>query len=199
MMKKSTKENVFVKILRVILIILLLPLLLIRAIVLSVKNSKKRKNLLKSVKIMQISQIDGLEGAEFENFLCLLFEQMGYNVSQTKATGDYGADLVVTRGKAKYVVQAKRYSKTVGVHAVQEVMGAKKHYGASGAMVATNNFFSNEAIVLAAENDIILIDRKVLQNLISKYQVEILRKKCKFCATTELAVKQIEERYAYWI
>lgn len=199
MKKEHIRENVFVKILKVFLIVLLFPILVLRAVVLSVKNSKKRKTYLKSVKIMQIFQIDGLEGAEFENFLCLLFKQMGYKSIQTKATGDYGADLVVTRGKERYVVQAKRYSKTVGAHAVQEVMGAKKHYGASGAMVATNNYFSKEATMLAAENDIILIDRNVLQNLIGKYQVEILRKKCKFCATTELAVKQIEERYAYWI
>ena len=36
-------------------------------------------------------------------------------------SGDYGADLVLDNKKGRTVVQAKRYSKPVGVKAVQEV------------------------------------------------------------------------------
>ena len=49
-------------------------------------------------------------------------------------TGDFGADL-----DNYIVVQAKRYSKKVGVKAVQEVVAAKAHYGCREGIVVTSN------------------------------------------------------------
>lgn len=199
MSKNNQKITIFGRVIRIIIIILLSPILFVRACVISIKNRKKHKINLKKVQILTISQVDLLEGKEFEQFLSEIFKAEGYSVLLTKATGDFGADLVATKGKTRIVIQAKRYSKTVGSHAVQEIMGAKRHYYATDAMVITNNFFSNEAIELAIENDIKLIDRNSLTKLIAKNKVEIIREKCKLCALEREAILQIEKRYSSWI
>ncbi len=65
-------------------------------------------------------------------------------------TGDFGAD-ITARGLflSKIVVQCKRYSKPVGVKAVQEVHAAREYYHASRAAVATNSTFTRAARELA--------------------------------------------------
>lgn len=118
---------------------------------------------------MTMQEIDQLGGPEFEGFLKRLFENMGYQVEQTKLSGDQGADLVLTKFGEKIVVQAKRYSGTVGNGAVQEVLGAISHYRADRGMVVTNNFFSKPAQELAHSNGIELIDRQRLDRLLQKY------------------------------
>ncbi len=199
MAKTNQKISLFGKIIRIIIIIVLSPVLIVRAIFLSVKNRKNHKIFLQKVQISTISQTDLLTGVEFEQFLSQIFKAMGYDVSLTKSSSDFGADLIAVKNKTKIAVQAKRYSKTVGAHAVQEVLGAKKHYGATEAMVITNNYFSKEAQTLALENDIKLIDRTSLINLIGKIKVEIIREKCNLCALTSASVTEIEGRYSHWI
>ncbi|WP_342591586.1 restriction endonuclease [Paenibacillus shirakamiensis] len=60
------------------------------------------------------------------------------------------------------VVQAKRYSKNVGLKAVQEVQGAKAHYKASEAWVVTNSDYTQQAYNLAKSNQVKLINRDQL-------------------------------------
>lgn len=38
-----------------------------------------------------------MSGTQFEYFLSLAFAKLGYKVQGTKVTGDYGADLVLTK------------------------------------------------------------------------------------------------------
>jgi restriction endonuclease Mrr len=106
--------------------------------------------------------IDNLSGNEFEEYLVNLFENLGYNVEHTPASNDYGADLVVSKGSERTVIQAKRYSNTVGISSVQEVIGAKNYYQATKCLVVTNNYFTPNAIELAKCNDVELWDRDIL-------------------------------------
>lgn len=110
-----------------------------------------------------IREIDRLSGAVFEEYLELLFRRLGYRVQRTRAAGDYGGDLVITgKDGARTVVQAKRYSKAVGVRAVQEVVAAMRAYECERAMVVTNSRFTKQASHLAATNDVELWDRDEL-------------------------------------
>ncbi len=114
-----------------------------------------------SIKTYNIEDIDLMTGKEFEVFLEELFNKLGYNTKLTKLSGDQGGDLIIER-EIKTVVQAKRYSKRVTNTAVQEVIGAKKYYEASRAMVITNNYFTKSAKKLARVNDVELWNRDVL-------------------------------------
>ncbi|MCF6461459.1 FtsK/SpoIIIE domain-containing protein [Clostridium sp. Cult3] len=111
--------------------------------------------------------IDGLSGEEFENYLFNLFKNLGYEVESTPASNDYGADLVIAKGAERTVVQAKRYSNTVGISAIQEVVGAKNYYQANKCMVVTTNYFTPNAVELAKTSNVELWDRDVLIKMIA--------------------------------
>ncbi len=113
-----------------------------------------------------IYHIDEMTGEEFEQYLGELFERRGFKVSYTKASSDYGADLILSDPEDTIAVQAKRYSGTVGVKAVQEVIGALKMYEATQAWVVTNSYFTKQAERLAESNDVYLINRDELLELI---------------------------------
>lgn len=121
-------------------------------------------NILKDRKLKRsgILQVDQMKGKEFEDYLRVLFLERGYHVQMTPATGDYGADLILSKGGRRIVVQAKRYKKKVGLKAVQEVSTAKLHYKADECWVVTNSGYTEPAKKLAASNGVKLVDRIVL-------------------------------------
>ena len=92
----------------------------------------------------------------------MLFSKKGYRVQLTPYVGDWGADLIVSKGGVRTAVQAKRYGKKVGVRAVQEAVAAKGKYQCAEAMVVTNSFYTDEARDLARANRVALWDRNEL-------------------------------------
>lgn len=118
---------------------------------------KKRRE--GSLKNSTLKNIDKMSGEEFEEFLEVIFKDMGYKTILTPITGDYGADLLVKKSGVKTVIQAKRWKSTVGVEAVQQVVAAMKYYKAREALVITNSYYSQNAINLAKVNNVRLWDR----------------------------------------
>jgi restriction system protein len=115
-----------------------------------------------------IAQIDAMEGRQFEVYLECLFKAQGYSVRLTQESGDFGADLIISKAKVKAVVQAKRYSNNVGLEAVQQAHTAISHYSAQEAWVVTNSFFTQPAKTLAASTGVTLIDRPQLISMMLK-------------------------------
>lgn len=118
---------------------------------------------------LSIENVDKFIGFEFEDYLKTLFSKMGYQVEQTKLSGDQGADLVVVKFAERTVIQAKCYGGKVGNKAVQEIMAAISFYRAQKGMVITNNYFTPAAVELANANSIELIDRNGLEELINNH------------------------------
>ena len=118
-----------------------------------------------------MSDIDSMSGEDFEQVLKVHFEKIGYKASTTPKSNDYGADLIMEKNGSRIVVQAKRYNQKVGIGAIQEIIGAKAYYNANQAIVATNNFFTSNAINLAKSSGVELFDRNKLLQLISKEDI----------------------------
>ncbi|WP_082220459.1 restriction endonuclease [Domibacillus robiginosus] len=133
------------------------------------KQKAEKNNVVQS----GIKEIDVMNGREFENYLGALFRAMGYEVEVTPASGDYGADLLMEKDEAFIVVQAKRYSKAVGISSIQEVFSAKMYYQADEAWVVTNNTFSKNAFELAKRSGVKLIARRELIGLITENMTEM--------------------------
>lgn len=95
-------------------------------------------------------------GIDYERQCDALLRAGGFEVQSTPATGDYGADLIAYKDDLGYVVQCKDTSKPVGVKAVQEVIGARRHYGADFAAVCCSAGFTDAAVELATSNKVIL-------------------------------------------
>ncbi|MCM3667153.1 restriction endonuclease [Mesobacillus subterraneus] len=135
-------------------------LLIISLIVNVLREQKLRKS--------GILEVDKMSGRKFEEYLQALLKTKGYYVQLTPASGDYGADLILSTKDMKIIVQAKRYKKNVGVKAVQEIASAKSHYKADECWVVTNSFFTEQARKLASSNQVRLVDRKQLMDWMLK-------------------------------
>lgn len=114
-------------------------------------------------KTYTLKDIDLMTGIEFENFLCDLFQKMGYHTLSTKASGDQGIDVIAEKDSMKIGIQAKCYTGTVGNSAVQEAVAGKIYYACDKVMVITNSRFTKAAIDLAKANNVILWDRDMLK------------------------------------
>ncbi len=87
-----------------------------------------------------------LQGIPFEEFLADVFREWGFDVETTKASGDQGVDLRVTKNGVKTAVQAKGYvSSTVGNTAIQQAFTGMKFYNCDKCMVITNSTFTASA------------------------------------------------------
>ena len=115
-----------------------------------------------------LPEIDKMSGEDFEIFLEQLFKKHSYKVERVGRMADYGGDLIIEKNNIKTAVQAKRWNNPVNVKAIQEINTAKAHYDAIKAMVVTNSRFTSNAILLAKENQVELVDRKKLAALILK-------------------------------
>ena len=106
-----------------------------------------------------------MNGYEYEYVVAAYLRQNGfYDVKVTKASGDYGVDVVARKGLQKYAVQCKYYTKPVGVGAVQEVVSGKAVYHCTAAMVVTNSRFTAAAERLAKSNGVILVPQITVQS-----------------------------------
>ncbi|WP_059040661.1 restriction endonuclease [Paenibacillus rubinfantis] len=142
----------------------IITFVLVLAIIIAVRmilNQQREERLRRS----GIYDIDKMDGRQFELYLGLLFKALGYKTEVTRLAGDYGADLVIEKNGVRTVVQAKCYSKNVGIDAVQQVQASKAHYKAAQAWVVTNRGFTEAAENLAKSNGVTLIGRERLIEL----------------------------------
>lgn len=123
-------------------------------------EKKEEENLLSTI------DFEDMSGIEFETFVGNVLQRLGFSVTQTKASGDQGVDLIATRNAQKYVIQTKRYASAVNNKAIQEVVSGKEHYKADYSWVITNNSFTRGAIELAASTKTLLWDGKKLKEMI---------------------------------
>lgn len=113
-----------------------------------------------------IKDIDKMSGSNFEFYLAQLYKSRGYSVKITPGSGDYGADLLINKNNEYRAIQAKRYSKPVGVRAVQEVIAAKVYYECNAGTVISNSNYTKNAITMANKTGIELIGRSQLMSMI---------------------------------
>ena len=163
------KVGIFLIIISFLLISSLIhPVLIILVIIASIiflyyylQEQKKRK-LFAAFLHFNINDLDSMTGVEFENILVLVYSALGYDVETTPVTGDYGIDLILKNNSRKIGIQAKRYAKKLDGKPVQEVVAGLSHYNLSEAWVVTNNYFTKNAMILANDNNVHLVDRDSL-------------------------------------
>jgi len=131
---------------------------------------KKEEQLTRESIKKQPQKFESLTGEEFEKLLYRLFEAMGYKVEWIGKTGDQGGDLIANKSGERILIQAKCYrDRPTGNEAVQQVVGAMKYYDCNKTMVVTTSYFTDEAIALAKANNVELISKEQLQEMLLKY------------------------------
>lgn len=130
----------------------------------------------KIIKNISISKIDSLSGIEFEEFVCDLFSYLGFKSSLTPPSGDNGIDIVAKNRHFSIGIQTKLYyNHNVNNKAVQEVFSGKSFFKLDYAMVITNWSFSNPALNLANNLNVITIDRLLLKKILKNNKSDNIR------------------------
>jgi HJR/Mrr/RecB family endonuclease len=120
-----------------------------------------------------MNRFEDLDGTAFEILLVRLYEKMGYTVSHSGKPGDQGGDLIAMKGAERLLIQAKRYlNSSVGNDAVQQAFAAQTFYDCNKTAVVTTGQFTREALELARTNDVELISRERLQQMLLEHLKE---------------------------
>ncbi len=120
-------------------------------------------------KTEKILPMDEMEGAEFEKFCAQLLERRGFiEVNITKASGDFGVDILAEKEGVTYAIQCKRYTDPVGVKAIQEAYAGREYYDRMVGVVLTNQYFTAPAVEAAKKLKILLWDRGYLERMIEE-------------------------------
>ncbi|MBN2182729.1 MAG: restriction endonuclease [Sedimentisphaerales bacterium] len=106
-----------------------------------------------------------LRGIKLEKAIAELYNKIGYSVQMTKASGDEGIDLILSKKDETIVVQCKGHEKPIGVGVVRDLYGSMMHYGANKAILVCPagftkgvvQFMTNKPIQLISADDLIRI------------------------------------------
>lgn len=107
---------------------------------------------------------------EFEDAIAHLFSELGYKVKQTPYSNDGGKDMILWKGRRKYVVECKRYeiSRVTGRPSLQILLAAKHDEGADEAFFVTTGKFTRNAREYAEKNGIHIYDGSNLHVLVNR-------------------------------
>jgi restriction system protein len=110
-----------------------------------------------------------MDGIDYEHYCADILRNCGWEAIVSKASNDFGADIIAKMNGITVAIQCKRYSKPIGISAVQEVVTGQQYYDADHAAVVTNNSFTPSARTTAIKTNVILIHHEELQNLAEKF------------------------------
>jgi restriction system protein len=126
---------------------------------------------------------------DFEHLIREIFEKEfskdGGEVKITQASSDGGVDAIAfdpdpIKG-GKIVIQAKRYTNTVGVSAVRDLFGTVMNEGANKGILVTTSDYGPDSYDFAKDKPITLLNGANLLNLLEKYghnaKIDILQAK----------------------
>lgn len=150
----------------------LLPIIIIGIMIYYLNRSRKKREEEELNRSLTLANIDYMDGLDFEHYISKILNSKGYRAEVTRASNDYGVDIVAIDKDDKYSIQVKRYNTNVSRRAVSDAVAGKSIYNCNKAMVITNSYFSNGAIELAKSTSCILIDRDQLSKWIKQYQEE---------------------------
>ena len=112
---------------------------------------------------------EDMEGHEVEYFCADLLKQKGFvEVEVTKASGDYGIDILAEKDGVTYAIQCKRYMTPVGVKAIQEAYAGRDYYDRMVGAVMTNQYFTTPAMEAAKKLKILLWDGGYIESMMEE-------------------------------
>jgi len=131
------------------------------------------------------SNLAAMEWEDFEHLVAQLFEwefsKNGIEVRVTRASRDRGVDAILfdpdpLKG-GKYVIQAKRYTRTVDVSAVRDLYGTVMNEGANRGILITTASYGPDAYEFVKDKPLSLVDGPnlllMLQKHGKKYKIDL--------------------------
>ena len=127
--------------------------------------------------ISENANLAAMEWEDFEHLVGRLFElefqKNGSEIRVTRASRDRGVDAVMFNPDpiygGKFVLQAKRYTRTVDVAAVRDLYGTVINEGANRGILITTSGYGPDSYEFAKDKPISLIDGQHLLQLFAKH------------------------------
>lgn len=119
---------------------------------------------------LDFKNIDKMNGYEFEDFVCKLYEALGYEVEHTPYSGDGGKDAVLRKNGEVYLVECKHYisGSQIGERDLRIFDSAMHDYKAQRGFYINLGRFKRGTEDFAKAHNIELIGRKELAGLIEQ-------------------------------
>lgn len=143
--------------------------------------NKKDKRFIETKEVLENlgneTNLASMDWQDFEALIAELFQkefaEKGAEVKVTQSSRDRGVDAVIfdpdpIKG-GKFVVQAKRYTKTVDVSAVRDLCAVVKKEGASRGILVTTSSYGTDAYTFAQNEPITLLNGPELLGLLEKH------------------------------
>ena len=123
------------------------------------------------------SNLAAMSWEDFEHLVAQLFEwefsKNGVEVRVTRASRDRGVDAILfdpdSLKGGKYVLQAKRYTRTVDVSAVRDLYGTVMNEGANRGILITTSSYGPDAYEFAKDKPLSLVDGQNLLVMLQKH------------------------------
>ncbi len=113
--------------------------------------------------------MDDMDGREFEEYCASLLEKCGFLEPEiTRASHDYGVDIITEKDGISYAIQCKRHTEPVGIKAIQEAYAGRDYYDCMVGVVMTSQYFTAPATELAKKLKILLWDRGYIEQMESE-------------------------------
>jgi restriction system protein len=131
------------------------------------KRSRSGK-LFDGVRNDPITEVSALSWQDFEALVGEGFRHRGFVVTERGGTGpDGGVDLLLARGRERFLVQCKQWRvQQVGVAVVRELYGVMAAERVAGGYVVTSGTFTKDAREFASGRNIELMNGKALDGLL---------------------------------
>jgi restriction system protein len=117
---------------------------------------------------MAAADADALDPGNYELHCAHVLRECGWKAEVLGGSGDQGADVIAERGTTRVVIQCKKYSRSVGNKAVQEVIGGQMMHRAHAAAVVSNAAYTKSARELARMTKVLLLHHTELLSLDQK-------------------------------
>ena len=127
--------------------------------------------------VSEATNLAAMDWQDFENLIREIFEKEfsvnGGEVKITRTSRDEGVDAVAfdpdpVRG-GKIIIQAKRYTNTVGVSAVRDLFGTVMNEGAMKGILVTTTDYGPDAYKFAQDKPLTLLNGSNLLHLLGKH------------------------------
>lgn len=118
---------------------------------------RNRNNALRRKELLALSP------SEFEKRVAMLLTDLGWrDVHVRGGSGDRGVDITAERDGQRYLVQCKRYTKSVGPNYVRDLIGALHIQRGDRAILVTTSSFSQQCFLEARDHPVELWDHRDL-------------------------------------
>lgn len=135
------------------------------------KNSISNGNVHSILETYFQNRFNDLSPSDFEALVTNLMSRKFDAARTTKKSGDFGADVIATKGNKKIVVEVKRYKKgnNVGNSYVNNLIAAKDYYDADACIFVTTSDFTRAARTIAKRSGVELWNWNRLTEEISEH------------------------------